>query len=71
MTMLSDSNNRVFCIRLQHVMTGVTGKVGKNGGVRTIEWFRTWIEMLKNRNKLDKRDVAFTLLIKTLCMQQI
>ena len=46
MTMLSDSNNRVFCIKLQHAMNGVAGKVGKNGGVRTIERFRKCTEMV-------------------------
>lgn len=46
MTMLPDSNNRVFCIKLQHAMNGVAGKVGKNGGVRTIEWFRKCTEMV-------------------------
>lgn len=46
MTMLSDSNNRVFCIKLQHAMNGVAGKVGENGGVRTIEWFRKCTEMV-------------------------
>lgn len=46
MTMLSDSNNRVFCIKLQHAMNGVAGKVGKNGGVRTTEWFRKCTEMV-------------------------
>ena len=46
MTMLSDSNNRVFYIKLQHAMNGVAGKVGKNGVVRTTGWFRKCTEMV-------------------------